>query len=86
MSFWQRLLGKNGPAEKPGFSELSQRLASDAAFREQLRTHFRSTIRGYHLTAEQKQVVRDHVEGRVDPRIQGHATRVLNDLLGKYGR
>lgn len=85
MSFWEWLRGENTATEKEGFMEFSQRYASDPVFRDQLRRHFRSAIKEYELTSEEKEVARRYAEGRVDPRIHGYANRVLNDLLNKQG-
>ena len=68
-----------------GFNEYLERYGSDAAFRERLKTNFDEAISEYNLGAEEKEQIRHHIE-HVAPRIQGHASRVLDDIMSKYGR
>jgi hypothetical protein len=60
-----------------------ERYGADAAFRARLKTNFDEAISEYDLTAEEKQQIRHHIE-HVAPKIEGHASRVFNDILDKY--
>lgn len=68
-----------------GFNEYLERYGSDAAFRERLETNFDEAISEYDLSTKEKEEIREHIE-RVAPKIRGHASRVLDDILSKYGR
>jgi hypothetical protein len=65
------------------FNAYLERYGSDAAFRERLKTNFDEAISEYELTAEEKEEIRRHIE-HVAPKIEGHASRVFNDILDKY--
>ena len=68
-----------------GFNEYLERYGSDAAFRERLETNFDEAISEYDLSTDEKAQIREHIE-HVAPKIRGHASRVLEDILDKYGR
>jgi hypothetical protein len=78
-------LSKPGtPANTNGFDELLQRYMSDAAFCEQLGTNFDAAVDEFNLSADEKRLVREHIE-KVAPQIKGHASRVFNDVMRTYG-
>ena len=84
MSFWEWLRDER-VAPKEGFMEFNQRYASDGAFRVKLRKHFRSAIKEYDLTSEEKRAARKYAEGRGDSEIDAGVSRLLDNLPKKYG-
>lgn len=64
-----------------GVEEFLQRFASDAEFRELLESDFDSAVRDYDLSDEEKRELRDYHESDRHRAIQGHATRVFDEML-----
>lgn len=66
-----------------GAEEFLQRFAADAAFRELLESDFDSAVRDYDLSDEEKRELRDYQQSDRHRAIEGHATRVFEDMLYK---
>ncbi len=66
-----------------GPEEFLQRFASDPAFREQLETDFDAAVSCFDLSDEDKNELREYQQSDRHRAIQGHATRVFEEMLDK---